>query len=103
MGGSKLKKVRITAAEIQQRYNAGPIPARILSGVYHLEEIPPTHLAPASLNMPKGTRSVMYNVLNKNGVVLAKVHAYVRPDASYGASGKLDPKYLLFGTTIYYV
>ena len=101
MAGSQLKKVKITIAEMQQRYNAGPIPAKILKGVYHLEEITPTHLARASLNMQAGTRSVLFNVVNNNGVILAKVHAYVRPDGTYDASGMLDPKALRFGSTLY--
>ena len=102
MAGSKLKKVRITEAEIRGKYNAGKIPANLANGVYHLEEIS-GHLAPARLNMPKGTRSVLFNVKNNNGVILAKVHGYLRTDGTFDASGKLDPKTLLFGTTLFYI
>ena len=102
MAGSKLKKVKISEAELQAKYNAGKIPAGLKKGVYHLEELK-GRPAPAHLNMPEGTRSVLFDIKNNNGVVLAKVHAYVRPDGTYDASGKLDPKALLFGTTLFHL
>ena len=45
----------------------------------------------------------MFEILDKEGNVIGMAHAYVKPDGTYGASGKLDPKRLRIGTKTYYV
>lgn len=47
---------------------------------------------PDSKNEPPGTESQMISIRDSDGFEVARVHAYVRPDGSLGASGKPDPK-----------
>jgi hypothetical protein len=58
---------------------------------------------PDSKNEPPGTESQMISIRDKKGFEVARVHAYVRPDKTLGASGKPDPKavYDEVGHTIY--
>ena len=41
---------------------------------------------------PPGTESQMISIRNPDNFEVARVHAYIRPDGSIGASGKPDPK-----------
>ena len=96
-----LNKIRVTAQALQKRFNER-IPPRLDSGLYHLnlysEKIPS-----AASNQIKGTKSVMYEVLDQHGQKVALAHIFVLPDGSYGGSGKLDPKEIRSGNTIYFL
>lgn len=56
---------------------------------------------------PPGTKSVTFEIydphLLDSGTArkVAKVHAYIRPDGSIGASGKYDPKTVRIGSIVY--
>lgn len=50
---------------------------------------------------PPGTRSKIIRYLNNEGQLVVEVAYYRRPDGSVGASGKLDPKRVRIGDTIY--
>ena len=41
---------------------------------------------------PVGTESQMISIRRDDGFEVARVHAYIRPDKTIGASGKPDPK-----------
>jgi hypothetical protein len=45
----------------------------------------------------------MYEVLDNNQLMVARCHAYVKPDGSYGGSGHLDPKEVRVGNDIWYI
>lgn len=47
---------------------------------------------PGSTTEPKGTESQMISIRRVDEFEMARVHAYVRPDGTLGASGKPDPK-----------
>lgn len=47
---------------------------------------------PDSKNEPAGTESQIISIRREDGFEIARIHAYVRPDGSLGASGKPDPK-----------
>ena len=44
---------------------------------------------------PPGTRSQMVDYLTTSGLHVVTVHRYLRPNGQIGASGRLDPKYVL--------
>lgn len=43
----------------------------------------------------------MISYLDTNGQEVARVHQYLQPDGTLGASGKPDPKRLLQGGVLY--
>jgi hypothetical protein len=45
----------------------------------------------------------MVSYLDSDGNEVARVHQYLRPDGTIGASGKPDPKRLLDGGILYYL
>lgn len=53
--------------------------------------------APAQANQPPGTVSTLREYRDAQGRVLARAHAYQRPDGTFGGSGRPDPKWLLHG------
>jgi hypothetical protein len=85
-----------TADELRQRFNQD-IQPNIDRGLYTLR------IAcewPGPAFEPPGTRSKSFEVLNEDQEIIARCHAYVRPDGSYGASGRLDPKQIKVGDTV---
>lgn len=58
-------------------------------------------VAPPTAGQPPGTRSQMISYRDKDGNEVARVHQYLKPDQSIGASGKPDPKRLLVDGTLY--
>jgi hypothetical protein len=53
--------------------------------------------APAQANQPPGTMSTLREYRDAQGRVLARAHAYERPDGTFGGSGRPDPKWLRHG------
>lgn len=51
--------------------------------------------APAVANQVPGTTVQLTYYATTEGVTIALVHQYVRPDGTLGGSGKPDPKWLL--------
>jgi hypothetical protein len=98
-----LQKRPATSAELRQLFNT-QIEHRILSGEYRLNPVtrhPPSEAIRAKA--PPGIESVYYEVLNQQGRVMATAHAYELPDKTYWASGRLDPKKVLIGNTLYFL
>ncbi len=52
-------------------------------------------------NEPAGTHSQMISYRDKDGNEVARVHQYLRPDKTIGASGRPDPKRVLVGNILY--
>lgn len=50
---------------------------------------------------PAGTRSQIVGILDSDGLTIAIVHQYRRPDGTLGASGKPDPKKLVVAGQVY--
>lgn len=51
--------------------------------------------APSAANQPPGTRSQMISYRDASDKEIARVHQYLKPDGTLGASGRPDPKRLL--------
>jgi hypothetical protein len=52
-------------------------------------------------NQSPGTRSQILAYRDRAGVVVLRVHRYLRPDGTLGASGRPDPKYIFHDGVIY--
>ena len=57
--------------------------------------------APSGANQPPGTRSQMISYRDVSDKEIARVHQYLKPDGTLGASGKPDPKRLLINNTLF--
>ena len=56
---------------------------------------------PERVNQPTGTRSQVIRYVDANGKWVLVAHRYQHPDGTIGASGRLDPKRLRIGNTIF--
>jgi hypothetical protein len=83
----------VSQDELRARFTAGDYVARALRDGY------PCCLRserPCSIpTEPPNTKSLILGFLKPNGPLVFLVHCYLRPDGSLGASGRLDPKYLI--------
>src|ERR1700737_1758256 len=95
------KKVPKTEQWLRDQFNRRILP-RLDSGAYQKTAFR-SSLAPARAGQPPGTQSVIFNITSAQGVLVAKAHAYLLPDGSYGGSGMLDPKAIWRGDTVYYL
>jgi hypothetical protein len=97
----KPQKLRISEQELQRKFNRN-------DGGYnnrmHELEIVCVHDRPADpkSNQVYGTRSKIVK-FKENGMTVMTVHFFVKPDASLGASGKFDPKYLIVDGVAFYI
>jgi len=81
---------RIPVSELRQLFDYANYWDRAAKGEY-LKVVIGRH-TPDSKSEPPGTESQMISIQRIDGFEVARVHAYVRPDGSLGASGKPDPK-----------
>jgi hypothetical protein len=92
---------RIPESELRQLFGYCNYWGRASKGEFHKVVI--SRHVPESKNEPAGTESQIISIRTADEFEVARVHAYVRPDGSLGASGKPDPKavYDEMGNTIY--
>jgi len=74
--------------------------ARIASNQYTLNEIKRDTPAKPN-NLPNGTMSTVFEILDNQGHKLGTVHAMIHRDGSIGGSGRYDPKELMIGNRRY--
>jgi len=91
--------VRISPKDLRAKFNnnEGGYPLRIkeLSRVTIYDR-----LASPRSGQPKGTRSVLYEYRHKGRKVML-LHCFQLPSGELGGSGKMDPKALLVGNTLF--
>src|SRR5258708_16640403 len=93
--------VRITISEMQKRFNEGGYWERLKTGEYTALVRESRHPALKAAHQPHCTLSQMISYVDTDANEVARVHQYLRPDGTIGASGKPDPKRLLDGKTLY--
>ena len=93
--------VRIFEPEMRRRFNDGRYWERVESGELHTEEWDSRHPSLPTANEPYCTRSLMLAYLDQDGNEIARVHQYLRPDGTIGASGRPDPKRLFENGVLY--
>jgi hypothetical protein len=98
MSERSIEVVYVDAQTLRQRFNALDYYGAVARG-----ELTPVitrnHLARPDSGMPVGTRSQFLFYMRGQSIV-AKVHQYLLPDGSLGASGLPDPKWLRDGKLI---
>jgi hypothetical protein len=92
--------VRILEPEMRKLFNEGTYVERLACGEL-LGTVLEQNPAPLRANEPPGTLSQMVSYRDKDDNEVARVHQYLRPDGTIGASGKPDPKRLLHNGTLY--
>lgn len=92
---------RVSVQELRRIYNEETgYQALIAAG--ELVESVETDKPPARANnQPPGTRSQILAYTDSNGDTVLRLHRYLRPNGSLGASGRPDPKYILYNGVIY--
>ena len=85
---------RITPEEMRKRFNEGGYWEKVLKGEWTVHTLE-SRISDALTDETVEITSVMLSYHNKNGVEVARVHQYMRPDQSIAASGRPDPKRLV--------
>lgn len=86
---------------MRQRFNDGRFWERVQSGELRAEEWDSRHPSLTAANEPYCTRSLFLSYLDQENNEVARVHQYLRPDGTIGASGRPDPKRLLADGVLY--
>lgn len=93
--------MRIEPKELQKLFNDGQYWEQAKAGELSVKVREDRHPALMAANEPFCTHSQMLSYFDKDGSEVARVHQYLRPDGTVGASGKPDPKRLLKDGVIY--
>ncbi len=100
----KQKTKRVSKEIIRQKFNNGPLPELIKRGTLRETLISNHHIRhPKPFQGPYCTHSQVNRYVNSSGKIVAELHRYLRPDGSFGASGRWDPKRIREGETLLYV
>jgi len=86
---------------MRRRFNDGRYWERVQSGELRTEEWDSRHPSLHNADEPYCTRSQMLSYFDQDSNEVARVHQYLRPDGTIGASGRPDPKRLLDGGVLY--
>ena len=92
---------RVTAQEMCEIFNREQYWERLQRGEFRAVLLEDRIPASIEADEPKDTRSQMISYRDKDDNEMARVHQYLRPDGTIGASGKPDPKRLLFDGILY--
>jgi hypothetical protein len=93
--------MRIEPREMQERFNKGRYWERAKAGEFAVVVMEDRHPALTAANEPFCTHSQMVSYRDTANREIARVHQYVRPDGSIGASGRPDPKRLYQDGVLY--
>jgi hypothetical protein len=85
---------RIPATEMQKIFNDGGYWEKAKSGEFSTVTLEHRHPTLTAANEPFCTYSQMISYRDASNNEVARVHQYLRPDGTIGASGKPDPKRL---------
>ena len=88
---------------MQRIFNDNGFLQKIQSGEYTPVYLKDGHPSPVPAFEPFCTRSQMISYRDAAGQEIVRVHQYLRPDNTLGASGMPDPKRLLWRNTLYVV
>src|SRR5690242_3554705 len=96
---------RIDKWEMRRRFNCGGYHKRALKGEFTVLPYKPRkrpQLASSTSGQVPGTLSGMIEFRDHNNRTIAKLHRFVRPDGTVGASGLPDPKVLFENGTLFH-
>jgi hypothetical protein len=86
---------------MRKMFNEGSYWAKAKSGELTVVTMEHRHPSLTAANEPYCTYSQMLSYRDADNMEIARVHQYLRPDGSIGASSKPDPKRLFAGGTLY--
>jgi hypothetical protein len=86
---------------MQKMFNEGGLWEKTKSGEFTTVTLEHRHPALTAANEPYCTHSQMISYRDAENNEVARVHQYLRPDNSIGASGKPDPKRIFIGGILY--
>jgi hypothetical protein len=92
---------RISPTEMQKMFNEHGYWGKAKSGEFIAVLLEDRHPSLTAANEPYCTHSQMISYRDASGNEMARVHQYLRPDNTIGASGKPDPKRVLVDGTLY--
>jgi hypothetical protein len=92
---------RISPTEMQKMFNEEGYLGKVNSGEFTTVTLENRHPALTVANEPFCTYSQMISYRDANDNEMARVHQYLRPDGTIGASGKPDPKRIFVRDTLY--
>jgi len=85
----------VSPSIIRQEYNAGQYWQKALNGELETRPArPERHADPEWTLQPYCTMSQTVEYFTLEGIRVARVHQYLRPDGTIGGSGRPDPKWL---------
>ena len=88
---------------MRRMFNESNLWVRVQQGEFTQALMTESHPSPPRASLPECTRSQILAYYDPHGVKVALVHQYLRPDGSFGASGRPDPKKLLLDGVLYIV
>ncbi len=92
---------RIDQDKMRRLFNEGGYWEKTLSGEFTAITIEDRHPSLTAANEPFCTYSQMISYRDGSNQEMARVHQYLRPDGTIGASGKPDPKRLFSHGILY--
>jgi hypothetical protein len=91
-----------TSTVLRQKFNSANLYEKACSGQLTQKVVKEKHPSPPPALEPTCTRSQFVHYSDEAGVVVARVHQYLRQDGTLGASGLPDPKVLLWEGKLLY-
>ena len=98
---SQIHRVRIPVEKMRNLFNGGRYWERTATSELSTVIMETRHPSLVAANEPFCTQSQMVSYRDQGGNEVARVHQYLRPDGTIGASGRPDPKRLLQDGILY--
>jgi hypothetical protein len=92
---------RVSNRELRRLFEALGYADLVASGALSESVTFDSHPTPNKANEPVCTRSQLLAYRDSGDRVVVRIHRYLRPDGTIGASGRPDPKFLLHDSVIY--
>jgi len=93
---------RISLSYLRQLFNEGDYWLKTQDGRLKERLLRDRHPSSPKAPVPLCTRSQLISYIDTDGQEIARVHQYLKPDGTLGASGKPDPKRLLHNGVLYF-
>jgi hypothetical protein len=97
----RVRVIEISKQELQNLFNDERYWERAMYGELFQTVEEDGHPSPPLANEEVCTRSQIIAYRDDRGHQVARVHQYVRPDGTLGASGRPDPQEVLFEDALY--
>ena len=91
----------VSDAELRYLFNESEYQAQLENGTLIASIVADRHPSTNKAGEITCTRSQIVAYTDMAGLIVARVHQYLRPDGTLGASGRPDPKFLLYEGTVY--